>query len=172
MDAEDFFFAEIETVLERHQIEAVKTMWRAYMDRGGLVLAHDIGLGKTLSVATLAALLLFHKAAKNILILVPEGDIFHWLGEMKNKFSSEHQPHVQAIVSQESATSRLKKYESWKMSGGVFVVAYEAYAALVSKFSVAIADLVVYDKPEFLQGAFGAIRAQVVERTICLAGEV
>jgi SNF2 family DNA or RNA helicase len=58
-------------------------------DKRGLMLAHEVGLGKTIISGTILKHLLYHKHIKNALIVTPLSIIRQWREDLRSKFSIE-----------------------------------------------------------------------------------
>jgi len=60
-------------------------------DKRGLMLAHEVGLGKTIISAMILKHLIYHKYIKNALIIAPLSIVRQWKEDLKSKFSIEAQ---------------------------------------------------------------------------------
>lgn len=58
-------------------------------DKRGLMLAHGVGLGKTIISGMILKHLLYHKHIKNVLVVIPLSIIRQWMGDLRSKFSIE-----------------------------------------------------------------------------------
>lgn len=58
-------------------------------DKRGLMLAHEVGLGKTIISGMILKHLLYHKYIKNVLIVTPLSIIRQWMEDLRSKFSIE-----------------------------------------------------------------------------------
>lgn len=83
---------ELVQYLKPHQAQGIKFMWDACFESlerlkntsgSGCIIAHCMGLGKTLQVITLTHTLLTHKATniKTVLILCPLSTVLNWRNE-------------------------------------------------------------------------------------------
>lgn len=68
-----------------HQIETVRRVLRHF--RGGVLLADEVGLGKTIEASLLLREFLLRKMIKRVLILVPPALVSQWHEELSTKFS-------------------------------------------------------------------------------------
>jgi len=76
--------------LKFQYIDAVAGINRFFFQPGekrGLMLAHEVGLGKTIISGMILKHLLFHKYIKNVLIVAPLSIIRQWMEDLKNKFN-------------------------------------------------------------------------------------
>lgn len=81
--------------LKPHQAHGVKFMWDACFESidklnentgGGCILAHCMGLGKTLQVVTLVHTLLSHSEETNVekvLVICPVSTVLNWVNEFR-----------------------------------------------------------------------------------------
>lgn len=84
--------------LKPHQVKGVKFMWDACFETvekaknsigGGCILAHCMGLGKTLQVVTLAHTVLMNEmetGVRKVLIICPVSTVLNWLNEFQKWF--------------------------------------------------------------------------------------
>ncbi|CAL9702833.1 unnamed protein product [Knipowitschia caucasica] len=116
----------------------------------GCILAHSMGLGKTLQVISLIDVLFRHTRAHTVLAIVPVNTLQNWLHEFNTWVpSAESLPpgvdhkHITPrtfrvhILNDEhkNTTSRAKVVEEWSRDGGVLLMGYEMYRLLSLKKS-------------------------------------
>ncbi|EKG16199.1 SNF2-related protein [Macrophomina phaseolina MS6] len=141
--------------IKTHQIEGVRFMWREIVEAGhtdpqGCLLAHTMGLGKTMQAITL--LVTIADAAKSpnedvrsqipeelrrvqTLILCPASLVDNWVDELYAwipKSLSDKIGHVRSIAAESDLTIRLKKIRNWDQKGGILVMSYEMFRTLLS----------------------------------------
>ena len=136
--------------LKEHQIEGVKFMWdRCFgnlekiknQDEGnGCILAHCMGLGKTLQVITLLHTLLTNREntkVKCVLILCPvivihnwKLELKKWTRECKKKFDIYSLPNKRN-KNNNIEQERLLTLGKWFETGGVFLMGFPMYKRLV-----------------------------------------
>ncbi|XP_028908449.1 helicase ARIP4 [Ornithorhynchus anatinus] len=118
----------------------------------GCILAHSMGLGKTLQVISFLDVLFRHTEAKTVLAIVPVNTLQNWLAEfnmwlpapealppdnkseiMQPRFFKVH------ILNDEHKTTaaRAKVVADWVTEGGVLLMGYEMYRLLSLKKSFA-----------------------------------
>ena len=56
-------------------------------DKRGLMLAHEVGLGKTIISGMILKHLLYHKHIRNVLIVTPLSIVRQWMEDLRSKFS-------------------------------------------------------------------------------------
>lgn len=82
--------------LKPHQVDGIKFMWDACFESveriagghegGGCILAHCMGLGKTLQIVTLVQTLLAHREqtnVKSVLVICPVSTVLNWCREFE-----------------------------------------------------------------------------------------
>ncbi|XP_053325165.1 helicase ARIP4 [Spea bombifrons] len=119
----------------------------------GCILAHSMGLGKTLQVISFLDVLFQHTPAKTVLAIVPVNTLQNWLAEFNMWLPSpeslppDHNPeHVQPrnfkvhCMSDEhkSTAARAKVVNDWVTEGGVMLMGYEMYRLLSLKKSFTV----------------------------------
>nr|XP_020443078.1 helicase ARIP4 [Monopterus albus] len=116
----------------------------------GCILAHSMGLGKTLQVISFIDILLKNTEAHTVLAIVPVNTLQNWLTEFnlwlppQEAFSSDTDPELITgrtfkvhILNDEHKTTlaRAKVVEEWSRDGGVLLMGYEMYRLLSMKKS-------------------------------------
>ncbi|BBN12547.1 hypothetical protein Mp_5g21000 [Marchantia polymorpha subsp. ruderalis] len=144
-DEEPIFIApSFADVLKPHQIEGVQFMWQNCMeslkkikndpDGVGCILAHSMGLGKTLQVITflhtvLTSELLWFKTA---LIVVPVNVLHNWKREFEMWQDNLHNP-IPVYILDDSIRENSRRAQlliSWHKGGGVMLIGYSAFRNL------------------------------------------
>uniref|UniRef100_A0A8C7EJ12 RAD54 like 2 n=1 Tax=Neovison vison TaxID=452646 RepID=A0A8C7EJ12_NEOVI len=118
----------------------------------GCILAHSMGLGKTLQVISFIDVLFRHTPAKTVLAIVPVNTLQNWLAEFNmwlpapEALPADNKPEeVQPrffkvhILNDEHKTmaARAKVMADWVSEGGVLLMGYEMYRLLTLKKSFA-----------------------------------
>ncbi|KAA8593426.1 hypothetical protein FQN60_009542, partial [Etheostoma spectabile] len=116
----------------------------------GCILAHSMGLGKTLQVISFTDILLKNTEAHTVLAIVPVNTLQNWLTEFnlwlppQESLSPDTDPAVLTgrtfkvhILNDEHKTTlaRAKVVEHWSRDGGVLLMGYEMYRLLSMKKS-------------------------------------
>uniref|UniRef100_A0A4W4ERE5 RAD54 like 2 n=1 Tax=Electrophorus electricus TaxID=8005 RepID=A0A4W4ERE5_ELEEL len=116
----------------------------------GCILAHSMGLGKTLQVISFIDILLRHTGAHTVLAIVPVNTLHNWLAEFNlwvptpealplNNDPTYITPRTFKvhILNDEHKTTatRSKVVEEWYRDGGVLLMGYEMYRLLSLKKS-------------------------------------
>ncbi|KAK6633046.1 hypothetical protein RUM43_012789 [Polyplax serrata] len=136
---------ELLKVLKPHQINGVKFMWdncfesvqRLQVDGGsGCILAHCMGLGKTLEVITLVHTIFTNDIGVNtVLIICPLSTVTNWLKEFKKwlkELDTEPIP-LYALLQQKKRDERIARLNDWSETGGVLIISYDLLRTLTRK---------------------------------------
>lgn len=156
----DIFVApQIEKIIKPHQIGGVRFLFdniiesveRFNTSTGfGCILAHSMGLGKTLQLVCFCDIFLRHTSSKTVLIIMPINTLQNWLNEFNMwipsaenadkcplKDQSEVRPRNFKIHvlndSQKTLSARAKVVMEWAKDGGVLMMGYEMYRLLSQK---------------------------------------
>jgi len=140
-----------------HQIQGIQFMWREIVTdpkHQGCLLAHTMGLGKTMQVISLLVAmgqcrespdpdvrnhLPEHLMENKVMILAPPGLIDNWYDELL-MWTPTNGPL--GIVRKISAKKDYPQIESWAQEGGVLLLSYERFRTLLApKNPTEIADL-------------------------------
>lgn len=163
LDEEDIFLApQIAKVIKAHQIggirflydNLVETLNRYKVSSGfGCILAHSMGLGKTLQVASFVDIFLRYTKAKKVLCIVPINTIQNWLAEFNMWLPSKPDLITDSngivVEASDSSTVRYRDFQvyllsdnhkttmarakvigEWNHNGGVLLMGYELYRLL------------------------------------------
>nr|XP_023676773.1 helicase ARIP4 isoform X2 [Paramormyrops kingsleyae] len=158
----DLYLApQIARVVKPHQIGGIRFLYdnlvesleRYRTSSGfGCILAHSMGLGKTLQVISFVDILLRHTGAHTVLAIVPVNTLQNWLAEFNMWL-----PSPEALIPETSPanvlprtfrvhilndehktmTARAKVIGDWSVEGGVLLMGYEMYRLLSLKKSFA-----------------------------------
>uniref|UniRef100_A0A8C2CBT3 RAD54 like 2 n=1 Tax=Cyprinus carpio TaxID=7962 RepID=A0A8C2CBT3_CYPCA len=159
-DEEDLFLApQLARAVKPHQIGGIRFLYdnlveslERYKSSSGFgcILAHSMGLGKTLQVISFIDVLLRHTGAKTVLAIVPVNTLQNWLAEFNlwlpaaESLPPDTDPAQTLprtfkvhILNDEHKTTvaRAKVVEDWTRDGGVLLMGYEMYRLLSLKKS-------------------------------------
>nr|XP_020454385.1 transcriptional regulator ATRX-like isoform X2 [Monopterus albus] len=131
------------TKLKPHQVDGVQFIWdsccesvmKANSSPGtGCILAHCMGLGKTLQVVTFlhTVLLSTNLKFKTALVVCPLNTILNWVSEFKKWQNNmgEDKVKVTELASVRHHPERLEAMRRWQTGGGVLIMGYEMYRIL------------------------------------------
>ncbi|XP_075691827.1 transcriptional regulator ATRX [Rhinoderma darwinii] len=132
------------TKLKPHQVDGVQFMWdccceslkKAKKERGsGCILAHCMGLGKTLQVVSfLHAVLLNDKLDfTTALVVCPLNTVLNWINEFEKwqyGLNDDEALEVCELVTVKRPQERGLMLQSWHDNGGVCIIGYEMYRNL------------------------------------------
>ncbi|XP_072942561.1 uncharacterized protein [Epargyreus clarus] len=141
-------------VMKAHQYEGVKFMWDACFESlsqmeaghpgGGCILAHCMGLGKTLQVLALLHTVLTHPRVgmQRVLVCCPLSTVLNWVDEIHKwigPVTNKIKQHKLRRKLQVFELSKLKKtyerayqLEDWYNGGGIFIIGYELFRSLTT----------------------------------------
>ncbi|KAL2201304.1 hypothetical protein P885DRAFT_25583 [Corynascus similis CBS 632.67] len=136
--------------IKDHQIEGVRFMWNQLVVdstvRQGCLLAHTMGLGKTMQVITLLVVIaessmspdesVRSQIPENLresktLILCPPTLIDNWQEEIRMWAPGNILGPVYRVDSISSPSGRMKTIQAWASSGGVLILGYAMFTILV-----------------------------------------
>jgi SNF2 family DNA or RNA helicase len=140
---------EIGKSIKDHQIDGVRFLWnQIILDpeyRQGCLLAHTMGLGKTMQVITFLVAIAEASASSDAklrsqipqdlqrsqtLVLCPAGLVENWMDELLKWAPSERLGPLSQIDATATASERLDIAKTWSESGGVLVVGYTMFIRL------------------------------------------
>ncbi|KAL7843761.1 hypothetical protein AOLI_G00252730 [Acnodon oligacanthus] len=159
-EEDDLFLApQLARAVKPHQIGGIRFLYdnlvesleRYKTSSGfGCILAHSMGLGKTLQVISFIDILLRHTGAKTVLAIVPVNTLQNWLAEFNlwlpsaESIPPETDPaqisprtfKVHILNDEHKTTAaRAKVVDEWTSGGGVLLMGYEMYRLLSLKKS-------------------------------------
>jgi SNF2 family DNA or RNA helicase len=135
--------------LKQHQVEGVKFMWTHIgggKKPGGCILAHSMGLGKSLQICALVHAFckrqLSRKQTARVLLVMPSSLLSNWSAEFRkwvNKPGSDKSNHINvSILSAHTATTmdaRLRLLKTFHARDeGVLLVGYEMFTHLMKTY--------------------------------------
>ncbi|KAG2412761.1 hypothetical protein HFD88_010318 [Aspergillus terreus] len=135
--------------VKQHQLEGIRFMWRELMDekQQGCLLAHTMGLGKTMQVISLLATIstaasstdpnirkqipkAFHRSQS--LILCPSSLIDNWYEEfLMWTPESASIGTIRRITTALSVAERIQEVSDWNTKGGVLILSYNIFRSWV-----------------------------------------
>ncbi|XP_033150709.1 helicase ARIP4 [Drosophila busckii] len=142
---------QIAKVIKPHQIGGVRFLYDNIIESTrrfnkssgfGCILAHSMGLGKTLQVVSFCDIFLRHTSAKTVLCVMPINTLQNWLSEFnmwipRQSADSNIRPRSFEIFvlndQQKNLTARAKVILNWTRNGGVLLIGYELFRLLALK---------------------------------------
>ncbi|XP_052343021.1 transcriptional regulator ATRX-like isoform X10 [Oncorhynchus keta] len=132
------------TKLKPHQVDGVQFMWDCCCESvkktnknsgSGCILAHCMGLGKTLQVVTLLHTLLLCKKLdfSTALIVCPLNTVLNWLNEFEKwqyGFKDEESLKVTELAMVKRPQESASALQQWQEDGGIMIIGYEMYRNL------------------------------------------
>ncbi|KAM3601237.1 uncharacterized protein V6R79_009568 [Siganus canaliculatus] len=129
--------------LKPHQVDGVQFIWDSCCESvkkansspgSGCILAHCMGLGKTLQVVTFLHTVLLSQNLKfrTALVVSPLNAILNWVKEFKKwqEGMGRDKVKVSELVTLKCLPSRLHALRQWQREGGVMIIGYELYRKL------------------------------------------
>ncbi|XP_034243565.1 uncharacterized protein LOC117646615 isoform X2 [Thrips palmi] len=156
-DPDIFLAPHIARLIKPHQIGGIRFLYdnvvesieRFSTSTGfGCILAHSMGLGKTLQVITFCDIFLRHTPAKTVMCIMPINTLQNWLSEFNMwmpddplatplAVQGEVRPRTFGIFvlndSHKTLKARAKVVDDWTTNGGVLLIGYEMYRQLSLK---------------------------------------
>ncbi|KAH6682071.1 hypothetical protein B0J14DRAFT_695530 [Halenospora varia] len=146
--------------IKKHQIEGIRFMWNQIVTdektKQGCLLAHTMGLGKTMQVITLLVAIAQASASDDpsvvaqvpeslrrsrTLVLCPPGLVDNWMDELLTWGSSDILGDFRKIDSAAAnKNSRLPTISKWYEDGGVLIMGYEMFRNLVRNMATKTRD--------------------------------
>uniref|UniRef100_A0A8C9TWU7 DNA helicase n=1 Tax=Scleropages formosus TaxID=113540 RepID=A0A8C9TWU7_SCLFO len=132
------------TKLKPHQVDGVQFMWDCCCESvrktkkspgSGCILAHCMGLGKTLQVVTfLHTMLLCEKLNfRTALVVCPLNTVLNWLNEFEKwqeGMKDEECLEVTELATVKRPQERAYALQRWQEDGGIMIIGYEMYRNL------------------------------------------
>ena len=131
--------------LKPHQFKGIKFMWDATFESvemvrkgekgGGCILAHCMGLGKTLQVIVYTHTIMTSKLLRNdvsrVMVCCPVNTIFNWISEFKKWLKGKlHVFDVLELVSAKNLMNKAYRLDEWYNEGGVLIMGYDMFRTL------------------------------------------
>lgn len=130
--------------LKPHQAAGIKFMWDACFESlerarkvgSGCILAHCMGLGKTLQVVTLTHTLLMNSnktGVERVMIVCPLNTVLNWVDEFKKWLPKSSNFEVFEIVSHKQNSGRQFIVNEWFNEGGALIIGYDMFRNLANE---------------------------------------
>jgi len=136
---------ELAKVLKIHQVEGIHFLWNTVFETvektnntegTGCILAHRMGIGKTLQIITLIYTILCHKQIniKTFLIICPPGLIYNWMDEIYKWLKDIDIDEVVKVydLPKTQKLYNITNIATWKSKGGILILSYENFKSLVN----------------------------------------
>lgn len=140
--------------IKPHQLEGIKFLWRTVVEESsGCILAHTMGLGKSLQTIVFLNLLFERNYVKHVIISAPNSVISSWENEI-NKWSKslnlEHVINIEKFnfseVNQEK--KRVELLNKYKENGGILLISQTIIFQLMAKSN---SDTLLFTKERYLR---------------------
>jgi len=153
-DEDLFLSSQIAKIIRPHQIGGIRFMYDNIIltrqdflksDGLGCILAHSMGLGKTLQVIGFTEIFLHHTSAKTVLCVVPVNTLMNWVSEFEkwlpvttttgsDVIPRKFPVHVLRDI-HKTIDARAKVVSEWHRGGGVLLLGYEMFRLLTTSRS-------------------------------------
>ncbi|EFA07270.2 transcriptional regulator ATRX homolog isoform X2 [Tribolium castaneum] len=133
-------------MLKPHQKSGIQFMWEACYESveilktkpgSGCILAHCMGLGKTLQVITLIHTLFTHPVTKtkHVLVVCPLSTVINWKNEFKKAFKQlDNPPDIYPYwIIKGDISEKINIIHTWRQTGGVLILGYDAYQIITNE---------------------------------------
>eukprot|EP01119_Soliformovum_irregulare_P012823 TRINITY_DN3349_c0_g1_i18.p1 TRINITY_DN3349_c0_g1~~TRINITY_DN3349_c0_g1_i18.p1 ORF type:complete len:923 (-),score=326.02 TRINITY_DN3349_c0_g1_i18:659-3427(-) len=131
-ESDVFILPEISAKLRPYQVEAATFIWENIIsgssEGSGCLLAHEMGLGKTLTTIAFLETFLREKKGKTVLVVVPATLIPNWKKELHKWIPDSHVPKIWELKK-----PFLENLISWESQGGILIVSYAKFARFGEK---------------------------------------
>ena len=121
--------------LKPHQLDGIRFLWENVVQKKiGCVLAHSMGLGKTIQLVTFIYLIILYRdqvandLGRKILIMCPPIVLSNWQAEFDLWIPSEFRRGLTIYsISNYSSTyeHKIAQLEKWNKGGGIFLIGYQ-----------------------------------------------
>ncbi|KAK6172939.1 hypothetical protein SNE40_016493 [Patella caerulea] len=130
--------------LKPHQVEAVQFMWSCCIESlkrlkkeegSGCILAHCMGLGKTLSVVSFIHTVISASEYTNMhtcLIVSPLNTVLNWRNECSMWLREKDRMDIYELSSVKDNHARSRYLREWQRDGGILIIGYEMYRNLTN----------------------------------------
>ncbi|OTF69105.1 hypothetical protein BLA29_005967, partial [Euroglyphus maynei] len=138
-------------ILKPHQIEGIMFMFNSTIEsverlkkhkhESGCILAHSMGLGKTLQVIaflhTIMNNVYIRDIIQKVLIIVPLNVARNWLTEFDKWLESNNPIPMYETTSTKNLYERIRIMQKWRKTGGVLIVTINLFSQMITgkKFS-------------------------------------
>lgn len=125
--------------LKPHQAKGIQFMFDACFESlartkensgSGCILAHCMGLGKTLQIIALSHTLLVNEkktGVSRVLVVCPLSTVLNWVAEFKKWLPNEEEFEVFELVSFKQNYERHHQVKEWLNCGGVLIIGYDMF---------------------------------------------
>ncbi|CAG0880380.1 unnamed protein product [Cyprideis torosa] len=131
--------------LKKHQVEGIRFMYDCLIENveqakknpgGGCILAHCMGLGKTLQVVTFLHTVLTSDEfpqLRTCLVLAPYNTILNWVAEFQKWLDDKGITNLDVfdLSTENSNVVRASRLRHWKRNGGVMIMSYNKFRLMV-----------------------------------------
>ncbi|KAF6022709.1 RAD54L2 [Bugula neritina] len=155
-DGDIFLSPQVGRAVKPHQIGGIRFLYDSLVEslerfknsQGfGCILAHSMGLGKTLQVVAFTDMFMRHTEARRVLIIVPINTLQNWINEfdmwLPTAANSQGIPTEEVTPrsfklfyindTHKTVGARAQVIEQWTSNGGVLLLGYEMFRLLATR---------------------------------------
>ncbi|PAV77817.1 hypothetical protein WR25_01372 [Diploscapter pachys] len=147
-ESDIFVASHLTNILQPHQLGGVRFLWDNIITSldefkispgFGAILAHSMGLGKSIQVITFVEIFLRVTQAKKVLLIVPINVIQNWMAEFEKwlpiiSSSGERLRQFQIFLIGDTVKTfdqRIDMIQTWAEKGGVLLIGYDMFRLLI-----------------------------------------
>ena len=123
--------------MKPHQMEGVRFCWDLISKNKGCVLAHSMGLGKTLQMVAFTYLYIKYGLGRKILVLCPKNVMINWKLEFDKWLTlcaNTSVPLQYIDDSDKTNERRLEMLNTWNSEGGVLIISFTLFHRLMGQY--------------------------------------
>ena len=137
--------ANIAKILGEHQKKALEMILLRFAENAGMLLAHGMGAGKTLTALAALHAYATHNSNANFLVVCPKTLILQWYNEMQ-KFDFGIKLDTYVWKDRSDLCPRYGSSRLWKKNGGVGILGFDLFRAEVANMGIEETDVVIVDE--------------------------
>ena len=151
--------------LKHHQIDAAKAAsYLLFNAKTGYMIAHEMGLGKTLSAIAVISFIFDNSPTATILVTCPLSVMENWYNELAMWSKQCHLSFTYSLPLNKYNSDAVRK---WKNTGGVLIVGHDNFSSNYSKYTpdyliIDEAHLCKNKKTKLYQASFNSTKARLL----------
>ena len=159
------------STLAEHQIRCLKFALGQLLDESGVLVAHSMGLGKTLTVLSTLETYLTRFPGTRVVVACPKAMVMPWIGQV-DKWEDVITLDSYPITDKDQTIPHLTK--SWRKHGGILVVGHDQYKRIYQDLNIDEDCILVVDEAHLLKspttGLYQAISNTRTSRRVFMTG--
>ncbi|KAL9656135.1 hypothetical protein ABK040_007753 [Willaertia magna] len=124
-------------ILKNHQLEGIYFCFRNILQQQGCILAHSMGLGKTIQIVLFSFLSMNYLGIKKVIILCPKTVIINWESEYLKWLTIINTTIKTYKIDdkQNTINKRMEVLKNWEQQGGALILSFEMFKRLLGKYN-------------------------------------